>query len=85
MLNSKLGRKIPCSAFEHLLYGRSSEYETCKADSICPQKVPRHFREMGDIHQKSLLTSTYNKSTMNYGERRIIKWRCLKNSLLAAE
>ena len=52
MLNSKLGRKIPCSAFEHLLYGRSSEYETCKADSICPQKVPRHFREMGDIHQK---------------------------------
>lgn len=52
MLNSKLGRKISCSAFEHVLCGKSSEYEIHKADSICPQKVPKHFREMGDKHQK---------------------------------
>ena len=54
---------------------------------MCPQKVPKHFGEMGDIHQKidSMLTTMYNKSTRDYEERRIIKWRCLKNPLLTAE
>jgi hypothetical protein len=40
MLNSKLGRKIPCSAFEHLLYGRSSEYKYVRQIASVHKRYP---------------------------------------------